>query len=627
MSRKRKPQQAANQQQVVQNLGRVLSEALDYSVNYVDPYEDRIDPATGELWSLLGTGGKNEQIGTPESWEELKQVREKCRRLAAENEFAINGHENRISYIVGSGHSYDVKWKEGEESKEKDGEKKTDPELDAIKAVIDEFIKANKWHKRQQEIVRRKDRDGECFIRIFRQTDGTSTIRFVEPVQVQTPQSMADKPWASFGIETDPDDVETVKGYWIDGNRVDATEIQHRKENVDSNVKRGLPLFWPVHDTLLWARKILKNTGVVCQSQSAIAMIRKHGQASKAGLEQFVSTQASKTVTNSATGTTDYFKRYPAGTILDALASTEYEFPNAKVKPDAFVGALQAMLRAIASRLVMPEFMLTSDASNANYSSTMVAEGPAVKFFERCQWDMIEDDLELFDMVLRNAESAGKISSGILDRVEIVAQPPNVRTQDRLAEAQADEILYRIGSICPQTVAEKHDIDWNVEEERIAKWRNGGAVPVDGADPDVIPFPATGEDGKKPPAPPKIAAGTQPPDPAAQSGQQIQTAQDLVLNGAQIQAALSIVTSVAAGEMPRDAGIGQLQVLFNLSPQQAEQIMGSAGTSTPTTPNPRPNQPAEPTQPQGGLKVVVPATEGRAAVCGRISEALWSGYP
>ena len=33
----------------------------------------------------------------------------------------------------------------------------------------------------------------------------------------------------------------------------------------------------------------------------------------------------------------------------------------------------------------MPEFMFTSDASNANYASTLVAEGPAVKMFERLQ--------------------------------------------------------------------------------------------------------------------------------------------------------------------------------------------------------------------------------------------------
>ena len=490
MSRKRKPQQAKTQQSVIGKLGRALTEAINMDYNIVDPYEDRVDPTTGELWALLGTGGKNEQIGMPESWEELKQVREKCRRLAVDNEFAINGHENRISYIVGSGHSYDVKWKEGEEPDAKDGEKKTDPELKAVKAVIDEFIKANKWHKRQQEIVRRKDRDGECFIRIFLQSDGTSTIRFVEPVQVQTPQSMYDKPWASFGIETDSEDVETVKGYWIDGNRVDAAEIQHRKENVDSNVKRGLPLFWPVHANLTRAEKLLRNMSVVSEIQSAIAMIRKHGQASKAGLEQFVSSTAAKTVTNSATGTTDYHKRYPAGTILDSMASTEYEFPNAKTKADAFVGVLQAELRAIASRLVMPEFMLTSDASNANYSSTMVAEGPAVKMFERCQWDMIEDDLELLDMVLRNAESAGRISSGILDRIDIVAQPPNVRTQDRLAEAQADEILNRIGAISAQSVAERHDVDWNIEEERIAKERKEAAERA----PKILPFPQGQQD-------------------------------------------------------------------------------------------------------------------------------------
>jgi len=72
------------------------------------------------------------------------------------------------------------------------------------------------------------------------------------------------------------------------------------------------------------------------------------------------------------------------------------------------------------------------------------------------------------------------------------------------------------------------------------------------------------------------------------SGQPIQTATDLVLNGAQITAATAIVVSVTKGEQPRDAGVGQLTILFNLTNEQAEQIMGSAGTSTPTTPNPNP---------------------------------------
>lgn len=96
--------------------------------------------------------------------------------------------------------------------------------------------------------------------------------------------------------------------------------------------------------------------------------------------------------------------------------------------------------------------------------------------------------------------------------------------------------------------------------------------------------------------------------PAAPQVQDIETTQDAVLNGAQVTAATAIVQSVAAGEMPRDAGIGQLEVLFNLSTEQAERIMGSAGTSTPTTPNPNPAAQAarevEQTAPEPATEVI-----------------------
>lgn len=51
----------------------------------------------------------------------------------------------------------------------------------------------------------------------------------------------------------------------------------------------------------------------------------------------------------------------------------------------------------------------------------------------------------------------------------------------------------------------------------------------------------------------------------------------VTLNGAQVTAATSIVKSVELGELPRDAGIGQLKILFNLDVAQAEEMMGSAG--------------------------------------------------
>lgn len=56
---------------------------------------------------------------------------------------------------------------------------------------------------------------------------------------------------------------------------------------------------------------------------------------------------------------------------------------------------------------------------------------------------------------------------------------------------------------------------------------------------------------------------------------------EFTLNGAQVQAATEIVRSVARGEFGRESGIGQLMVLFNLTTDQAELIMGKTGNSAP----------------------------------------------
>ena len=50
-----------------------------------------------------------------------------------------------------------------------------------------------------------------------------------------------------------------------------------------------------------------------------------------------------------------------------------------------------------------------------------------------------------------------------------------------------------------------------------------------------------------------------------------------VLNGAQVVAAQGVVTSVAAGQLPRDTGVAMLVSFFGLSEQEADQIMGSVG--------------------------------------------------
>ncbi len=448
-------------------LQRRLLEAFDELWdNFVDP-ADALYDFDGSRWTRLGGEGipgsaAEAPYADPQR---LGEIRAQCRALAVTNEFAINGHENRISYIVGAGHTYRVTAKKNQSVSEQT--------LSDLQAVLDDFLRTNKWHKRQQEIVRRKDRDGECFLRLFAAADGTARVRFVEPDQVATPREQAGDRAASFGIQTDPHDVETVLAYWIDGAPVEAAEIQHRKLGVDANVKRGLPLFYPVRENLRRAEKLLRNMSVVAEIQSAIALIRKHVAATGAGLEQFVQNQADLSVTSQGTGRTSHFRRYAPGTILDAMAGTDYEFPAAGIDASRYVTILQAELRAIASRLVMPEFMLTSDASNANYASTMVAEGPAVKMFERLQHDMLEDDLELLWRVVRNAVEAGRLSADVLGSTDIRGISPTLAVRDRLRDAQADQILLRGGAMSVQTMAMRHGLDPEQEQQLIGR-RDGG---------------------------------------------------------------------------------------------------------------------------------------------------------
>jgi len=299
-------------------------------------------------------------------------------------------------------------------------------------------------------------------------------VRFVEPDQVAAPPEAAGDPAAGFGVVTEPDDVETVRGYFIDGTWVEAREIQHRKANVDANVKRGLPLFFPVRKNLRRAEKLLRNMSVVAEIQSAIAIIRKHASGSRATIEQFVQSEATSSVAQPGTPWTNYFRRYGPGTILDALAGVDYEFPAAGIDAGRYVVVLQAELRAIASRLVMPEFMLTSDASNANYASTMVAEGPAIKIFERLQHDMLQDDLELMRRVVACAVRAGRLPAEALSGVDIRGIPPTLAVRDRLSDARADEILLRNRAMSVQTMAMRHGLDPEREQRLIAQQAEGG---------------------------------------------------------------------------------------------------------------------------------------------------------
>lgn len=61
-----------------------------------------------------------------------------------------------------------------------------------------------------------------------------------------------------------------------------------------------------------------------------------------------------------------------------------------------------------------------------------------------------------------------------------------------------------------------------------------------------------------------------------------------------VMAVTQIVTAVAAGTMPRDAGLGQLTTLFGLEQSDAEAIMGSAGQEKEESEPPKQSEPLPP---------------------------------
>lgn len=434
-----------------------LSEAFDELWNHlIDPAEPYYDTGPGWL-PLEGASTSNAPLDPPS----LAEVRCQCRALAATNEFAINALENRISYLVGTGHTYRATSRKGCPHQ---------PELCiAVQRVIDEFLRANRWQRRQQEIVRRLDRDGEVFLRLFAAPTGTLLVRFVEPEQVGTPADRAHQPAASHGIVTDPHDVESVRGYFVEGQWVPAEQIQHRKANVDANVKRGLPLFYPVRKNLHRAEKLLRNMSLLAEVQSAIALIRKHPQASRGGVQQFVAANNATSHAPGGAGTAagSHVRRFAPGTILDAPSGVEYDFPAAALNAANYVAILQAELRAIAARLVMPEFMFTSDASNGNFASTLVAEGPAVRMFERLQADLKTDDLAIVRRAVDLAVSLGQLPADVCDHIELQVGAPSLPVRDQLQEAQAFRIEHQSGILSPQTWSQRRGLDYDQEQANL----------------------------------------------------------------------------------------------------------------------------------------------------------------
>ena len=389
----------------------------------------------GDQWDLTGVN--------------LDDLRRISRRMALTNSHYKGILQNNKNYIVGHGIII---------SADPD-----DPQKDHKDEQWRRFKAGNDWHNRCKEIVLRAFRDGECFLR-FNGDGESAKVRFLEPEWIMDPSNKA-----TYGIVSDDDDVETIKAYLYspgDSNEAEtipAEEVLFIKMLADSSQKRGVAYYWSELVKLADMDTWYKNLLVYQKVSLAVVLLRKHAEGiGPTAIKGFADTQKTDTRFNAKTGRYDRYQQIKAGTIIDTPHGVEYEWQGPKLDARPIVEGARAILLAVAAGANQTEPMVTGDASNANFASTMVAEAPAIKSYESWQ----EFFGECFCQVWRKVTV-----TAIDDKFQPVFTPPGLVSREPEKEAKANEVLHQKEVLSRKTWQKKAGLDpeevkRNVNEER-----------------------------------------------------------------------------------------------------------------------------------------------------------------
>ncbi len=279
--------------------------------------------------------------------------------------------------------------------------------LDEAKEWWKTFWRINKMELRKKEIVRRTMRDGESFIRYFPDDDKQLIVRFMSPDGIKNPTDDAGKAGViNSGVETDEEDIEEVLAYWFNGNRIEASEIQHIKILVDSDVSRGRSYAEPFIKDLVMFREWLTDRIKLNKIRSVVGLVKRVSGTPTQGANIAAANNTSRKM--NPDGSAQH--RMPKGvSVFTTNKGVDYEFltPNLQAADVWHDG--RHILLSIAAGAGLPEFMVTSDSSNANYASTLIAEAPGVKEFEDWQDTFAEHFKVMFAKVIQAGIEAGAI--------------------------------------------------------------------------------------------------------------------------------------------------------------------------------------------------------------------------
>lgn len=434
--------------------------------------------------------GSNAPLFRNES--DLSRMRASARWLATTSPTAIAALEALSTYVLRTGFNYRALG----EIRRRGRTVKTDAPtqlVDAVQDVLDDFLDDNDFDLSfETELFQRWIRDGELYLAHYPQAGGQTALRTIEPEQNTEPANarrLEDglgidfaSDWR-FGVHTVATDAQDVRGYYVqwnpsgsDWDYLTTDCVEHAKRNVDRKIKRGISDFYAVEQWLERVAKLLRNTNDGATVLAAIAMIRQHAEGkTQSSIQRFADAKATGTYqkpTDSGLQTANY-RRYEPGTIIDTPQGQTYTAgPLGQSNAPNYIVIEQAVLRMVGSRWSMPEYLISGDASNANYASTLVAESPFVGFCQRQQVMFAGVLSRSCWRAIRNAANGGRLREygisnyGELKKlVDIQVEPPAVVARDPDKETTRHKMLNESGILSEKTWSDREGLD---REQEIA---------------------------------------------------------------------------------------------------------------------------------------------------------------
>ncbi len=424
-----------------------------------------------------------------ESEVDLARMRHAARRLALATPVTAGAFDALANYTFGPGFTLQV-------LETGAGRRARDWAARVLEQFIDDIDLAGVIDR---ELHLRSREDGEAFLHLKVRPHGRLGLRFLEPEQVTEPADPRPlEDWLqiggefvsswSFGVHTRADDPTEPLGYHVvhdtqgrDWSYLPATEVEHIKRNVPRNAKRGVSDLLAIQGDLEREARLRRNTAEGAALQAAIAWILQPSSRDSLVGGLPAAEMPRTVISPHATGTRyEPVKRYPPGTILRPSAGLEYKpGPLGAERMPHFLQVMQALLRSIGLRWNMPEYLISGDASNANYASTLVAEAPFVKAREADQQFYRRHVQSLLWKALQLAWHAGleqpphRDWPQLLRGLELRVELPAVASRDPLALAQTQALQLSAGWLSKRTAAAQAGFDYDLEQRHLAHERAG----------------------------------------------------------------------------------------------------------------------------------------------------------